>query len=107
MLRTWLGRVDGLGDLWRTWELWFVEVEETHTSLAALSFFRSPQAEHSWVTAAGTVLDAASLFRSTVDVPPDPQADLCIRSGYLALQRIARLFRISYEIGRASCRERV
>lgn len=38
-------------EVWRPWTGWFVEVEETHTSLAALSFFRSPRPERSWITA--------------------------------------------------------
>jgi hypothetical protein len=86
-----------LGGLWSQWELWFAEVEESHTSLAALSFFRSPTPERSWVTAAGTVLDTASLAASTLDIPPDPRANLCIRAGYLALRRIAGFFRIPYD----------
>jgi hypothetical protein len=88
--------LDRLNVLWVQWEQWFADVEESHTSLAALVFFRSPQPDHSWVTAAGAVLDAAALFRSTVDVPHDAQADLCIRAGYLALRRIADFFRIPY-----------
>ena len=92
-----LGRLEKLNELWTSWEAWFAEVEESHTSLAVLSFFRSPQPEHSWVTAAGAVLDAASLRTSTLDLPPDPQADLCIRAGYLCLRRIADLFRLPYD----------
>jgi hypothetical protein len=88
--------LDRLGEVWRTWETWFVDIEESHTSLAALVFFRSPQPDHSWVTAAGAVLDAASLTRSTVDIPTDPLADLCIRAGYLALRRIADFFEVEY-----------
>ena len=82
--------------LWVQWEQWFADIEESHTSLAALVFFRSPQPDHSWVTAAGAILDAAALLRSTLDVPHDAQADLCIRAGYLALRRIADYFNISY-----------
>jgi len=92
-------RLHGLSQLnvlWVQWEQWFADVEESHTSLAALVFFRSPQPDHSWVTAAGAVLDAAALLRSTVEVPRDAQADLCIRAGYLALRRIADFFQISY-----------
>ena len=89
----WLGQ---LGDLWERWEAWFVELEETHTSLAALTFFRSPKPERSWITAAGTVLDAAALTSSTVDIPRDSRADLCIRAGYLALQNIASFFGIPH-----------
>src|SRR5207248_2804360 len=86
-----------LSDLWTAWESWFVEVEETHTSLAALAFFRSPQGHRSWVTAAGAVLDAASLMTSTLELPRDPQRELCIRAGYLALQYIASYFKMPFE----------
>ena len=88
---------DRLRDLWESWEMWFVELEESHTSFAALVFFRSPQPDHSWVTASGAVLDAASLMASTVDCPREPAAEFCIRAGYLALRRIADFFRIEYE----------
>lgn len=93
-------RIHGLDDLdevWSRWETWFVEVEETHTSFPALTFFRSPQPDHSWVTAAGTVLDTAALRASTLDLPPEPDADLCIRAGYIALRRIAAFFRIPFD----------
>jgi hypothetical protein len=88
-------RIRGLGALrefWPTWEHWFAEIEESHTSLSALVMLRSPQAERSWVTAAGTVLDAAALYSAVVDAPADPGAQLCLRAGYLALHRIAEFF---------------
>jgi hypothetical protein len=91
-----LNRLDQLHDSWETWEAWFADLEESHTSLAALVFFRSPQPEQAWITAAGAVLDAASLASSTLDVPPDPQAALCIRAGFLALCRIADYFGVPY-----------
>ena len=91
-----LGRLEKLGELWITWELWFVDIDESHTSLAALSFFRSPQPQRSWITAAGTVLDTAALVASTLDIPKDSQADLCIRAGFLALRHISDFFGIPY-----------
>lgn len=91
-----LSRMEKLGELWVSWEIWFAELEESHTSLPALAFFRSPQPDHCWVTAAGAVLDAAALAASTLDIPHDVQADLCIRAGYLALRRIADFFQIPY-----------
>jgi hypothetical protein len=91
-----LKRLDQLGELWTAWEAWFVDLEESHTSLAALSFFRSPQPHRSWVIAAGAVLDGAALVRSAVDIPVDSQADLCLRAGYLSLRYISAFFRISY-----------
>jgi hypothetical protein len=89
--------LDKLSLLWETWEVWFADLEESHTSLAALAFFRSPQPHRSWITAAGTILDAASLASSTIDIPRDPQADLCIRAGFLALRYISDFFSIQYD----------
>jgi hypothetical protein len=93
-------RIHGLGrlnEVWRAWEVWFADLEESHTSLAALTFFRSPQPDRSWITAAGAVLDAASLTASALDIPKDPQADLTIRAGYVALRSIADFFGIPYD----------
>lgn len=86
--------LDKLGEYWRSWESWFADLEESHTTLAALVFFRSPRPELSWITAAGTILDAASLTLSCVEVPYEPSAALCIRAGYLALRRIANHFNL-------------
>jgi hypothetical protein len=91
-------RIHGLNKLaeyWRQWEVWFSDIEESHTTLAMLVFFRSPNPQMSWVTAAGAVLDAASLTLSVLEIPHEPAADLCIRAGYLALRRIADRFDIA------------
>lgn len=92
-----LGRMDHFHAQLELWETWFADIGETHTSLAALAFFRSPQRDHSWVNAAGAIMDGAALYRSVVDVPKDIQADLTIRAGYLTLRRIADFFRVTYE----------
>jgi hypothetical protein len=86
-----------LGDFWRTWEVWFTEVEETHTSLGVLSFFRSPVAHRSWVTASGAVLDAASLRLAAVDLAFEPDAGICVRAGFFALRSIADYYGIAYD----------
>lgn len=91
-----LGRMDHFNELWREWEIWFSQLDETHTSLPVLAFFRSPQPQHSWVTAAGAILDAASLYTSTLDYARDPQAQLSIRAGYLALRHICDFFGLPY-----------
>ena len=87
--------------VWEEWERWFLDIEETHTSFPAVVFFRSPQPDHSWATAAGAVLDGAALTLSTVDVERDVQAEFCLRAGYLCLRRIADSFRIPYDPTRA------
>ncbi len=91
-----IGWSDRLPEVWKAWESWFIDVEETHTTFPALAFFRSPQPYHSWVTAAGVILDTASLAASTLERPRDADAELCIRAGYVALRRIAGFFRIPY-----------
>ncbi len=91
-----IGLLHKLSDLWYTWELWFAELEESHTSHSYLVFFRSPLADRSWVTAAGCVLDTAALMASTVQAQGDYPPGLCIRAGFVALRRIADFFNIEY-----------
>ncbi|HZU12308.1 MAG TPA: hypothetical protein VFB58_05670 [Chloroflexota bacterium] len=85
-----------ISDVWTTWQEWFEMVEESHTALVPLVLYRSPQPKRSWVTAAGAVLDTASLVVSALDRPRDPRAELCIRAGYLCLQRVAVPFGIPF-----------
>ncbi|CAN5686060.1 hypothetical protein BH10CHL1_BH10CHL1_08980 [soil metagenome] len=92
-----IGELPNMRDFWLQWETWFSEVEESHTSLAALVFFRSPDPQRSWVTAAGAVLDSSALITAVVDVPRQAQRELCIRAGYLCLRRIADFFEVTYD----------
>jgi hypothetical protein len=89
--------LSALHDMWQRWEQWFAEVEESHSSLPVLVFYRSQQPSQSWVNAAGAIMDAAAIVRSSVAVPMDVQADLAIRAGYLALRRITAFFRIPFD----------
>ena len=84
------------GDFWAQAELWFADIQESHTSLGSLAFFRSPHPNQSWVVAAGAILDGAALSLAAID-RPSPQAQLCIRSGYVALRRIADFFNLPYD----------
>ncbi len=88
--------LENLPDYWKVWESWFADIEESHTTLPALIFFRSPRAENSWVTAAGAVLDAASITLSAIEIPYEVSAALCIRAGFLAFHRVADYFDISH-----------
>src|SRR4051794_37776908 len=86
-----------LDDFWVAWQSCFTELEETHTSIGVLSFFRSPVGHRSWVTASGAVLDAASLRLAAVDLPFDPEAGICVRAGFFALRAVADYFGIPYD----------
>jgi hypothetical protein len=89
--------LEELGPMFSSWEDWFADVEETHTSNPALVFFRSPLPKRSWLTSAGAVLDAASFAASSLDRPRDSRSELCIRAGYLCLRRIASFFGIPFD----------
>ena len=91
----WLGRLNE--DVFERWEQWFIDVEESHTSHPSLVFFRSPHPDRSWVTAAGCVLDTASIVSSTLDLPADARADVMLRTGFFALRRISDYFGIEYD----------
>jgi len=90
-----LQRIDE--DLFQSWEGWFADIEETHTSQPSLVFFRSPQPARSWITAAGCVLDTAALVCSLVDRPRDARAQLLLRTGFFSLRRIADFFDLPYD----------
>ena len=92
-----IGWLDKLTETWLDWERWFAEIEESHTTFPVLAFFRSPQPQRSWVTASGTVLDAASLYVACVDGVSIGPAGVCIRSGFLTLRRLADFFGIDFE----------
>jgi hypothetical protein len=86
-----------MSDVWLAWEAWFLEIQEAHISYPPLVFFRSPIPEQHWVTASGTVLDAAALFVAVCDTGPQPEAQVAIRAGWLALRRIASFFGIEFD----------
>ncbi len=88
--------LERLAEYWSSWEVWFADLEESHTTLPALVFFRSPRGSQSWITAAGTVLDSAALTLSAVEVTYTPSAALCIRAGFLSLRRISDYFDVPY-----------
>lgn len=91
----WLGHDNDFANddaQWLAWEQWFAEIDESHTSLPVLVFFRSPQAGRSWVLTAGLILDAANLLFSALAVPRSRQVALCFEAGVLALNRVHRFF---------------
>ena len=90
------GYLTELDPYFAEWERWFVVLQETHTSLAPLSYLRSPHPDRSWITAAGAVLDTAAFRMAVLDQPFSPAGGLCIRSGTLALRSVAELLGVAY-----------
>ena len=86
------GSVHNDDQQWADWERWFVEIEESHTSLPILSFFRSPQPGRSWVTCSGLILDTAALLFTAVAGTRPRQVEITFKAGCLALNRVYRFF---------------
>ncbi len=83
--------LDTMPDLYAQWERWAADVGESHTTYLPLVRFRSPAPLSSWVTGLLAVLDSAALFLvlSPKSAPTVP-ARLCLRSGFLCFNRVAR-----------------
>jgi hypothetical protein len=86
-----MSTLDTMPDLYAQWERWASDVAESHTTYLQLVRFRSPQPLSSWVTSLLSVLDSAALFLAlSPKTAPVVPARLCIRSGFLCFNRIAR-----------------
>jgi hypothetical protein len=91
-----------LPQIYSDWERWAADVTESHTTYLPLVRFRSPKALSSWVTALLAVLDSAALYLSlSPGQAPVVPARLCLRSGFLCLNSIARAmgFDVGFNVG--------
>jgi hypothetical protein len=97
LIRTWeLDRFDDLEEVWDSWEDWLVALGEQQTTFPLLGFFRSSHPENHWVLATEGVLDAASLVRTTCDVPRQSRTELCLEAGVFSLGVIADFLAIPH-----------
>ncbi len=86
-----MSTLDTMPDTYAQWERWAADVAESHTTYLPLVRFRSPGPYSSWVTALLAVLDSAALFLVlSPKAAPAVPARLCLRSGFLCFNRIAR-----------------
>jgi hypothetical protein len=86
-----LDLVDHLPGLFVDWQRWGVEVLDSHVAYPLLGFFRSSHDNLSWISALGTVLDAASLVLTTIDGVPRGDAKLFKRVGTHLVEDINNL----------------
>jgi ion channel len=87
------GVASSLPQLFAEWERWVADVLETHLSYPLLVFFRSPHDDTSWVTALGSLLDAATLIITSVEGEPDERAKLLYGTGVHAVEDLFYYFR--------------
>ena len=84
-----------LPELFADWERWVADVLETHLSYPLLAFFRSPHDQTSWVTALGSVLDAATLSITAVDADPDQRTKALYGTAVHAVEDLFFYFRLT------------
>ncbi|MFZ4809823.1 MAG: hypothetical protein ACOYL9_00625 [Ilumatobacteraceae bacterium] len=92
-----IGWLDEIDELFEEWEVWFADIEESHSSQSALVFFRSLHSGRSWITSAGCMLDSAALRISLLDRPFNPSGAVMMRTGFFSLRRIADFFALPYD----------
>ncbi len=92
-----LDLVARLPDLFVDWERWAAEVLDTHIAYPLLGFFRSSHDNLSWISALGTVLDAASLVLTTVKGVPRGEAKLFKRVG---MHLVEDIFNLGFRAGK-------
>lgn len=80
-----------LDPLFREWESWSAEVLDSHVAYPILGFFRSSHDNLSWISALGTVLDAATLVVTTIEDLPRGDAELCRRAGSHLVEDLSNL----------------
>jgi hypothetical protein len=88
--------VEHFDQLWPEWEQWIVDVGQSHTTHPLLTLFRSAEPAHSWVIAAGAMVDAANLRLSAVQSsgPGNASAWFFYRAATGVLARLAGFFRL-------------
>jgi hypothetical protein len=83
--------ISTLPQIYYDWERWAADCTESHTTYLPLVRFRSQKPLSSWVTALLAVLDSAALFLAlSPSQAPTVPARLCLRSGFLCFNSIAR-----------------
>src|SRR5215213_5018442 len=83
--------VDRLPDFFVTWQRWAAEVLDSHVAYPLLGFFRASHDNLSWISALGTVLDAASLVSTTIRGVSRGEAEVCRRVGSHLVEDISGL----------------
>ena len=88
---------DALAALYGDWELWAADLAESHISYPVLLWFRSPEPGFSWILSLLAVMDAAAMHLSLCPATTPSEARMCLRMGFTALRRMARMLHWDFE----------
>jgi hypothetical protein len=88
-----VGIIDTLPEFYSSWEEWSAELAESHTTYPVMLLFRSPDPWFSWLVGLLAVLDGAAMHLALSPETASSQSRLCLRMGFTALNRIAKVLR--------------
>jgi hypothetical protein len=88
-----VGIIDSLPEFYASWEQWSAELAESHTTYPVMMLFRSPDPWFSWLVGLLAVLDGAAMHLALAPGTASSQSRLCLRMGFTALNRIAKVLR--------------
>ena len=88
-----VGIIDTLPQFYSDWEQWSAELAESHTTYPVMLLFRSPDPWFSWLVGLLAVLDGAAMHLALAPGTASSQSRLCLRMGFTALNRIAKVLR--------------
>jgi Ion channel len=83
--------IQRLPDMFGEWERWEAEVLDSHVAYPLLGWFRSSHDNLSWISALGTVLDAAALVLTTIKDVPRGHAEMAKSVGSHLVEDITNL----------------
>jgi hypothetical protein len=86
-----VGIIDTLPAFYASWEQWSADLAESHTTYPVMVLFRSPEPWASWLVGLIAVLDGAAMHLALSPTTASSQARLCLRMGFTALNRIAKV----------------
>jgi hypothetical protein len=86
-----VGIIDTLPQFYSSWEQWSAELAESHTTYPVMLLFRSPDPWFSWLVGLLAVLDGAAMHLALAPGTASSQSRLCLRMGFTALNRIAKV----------------
>ena len=88
-----VGIIDTLPNFYSSWEEWSADLAESHTTYPVMLLFRSPDPWFSWLVGLLAVLDGAAMHLALAPGTASSQSRLCLRMGFTALNRIAKVLR--------------
>ncbi len=87
------GDLGSLHQIWTEWGAEFKRIDENYQSVSGYLIIFAPRLRTHWAHGAMTVLDAANLRNTVLDMPTDHKAELCLQTGIKALSEATEHFR--------------